>query len=52
MKTSLSNEPDGIGSALLLEVVDSLLRRIVPSMIYFARTTNNMKEKSGAGRNS
>jgi len=53
MKTNLSSELDGIGSALLPGGDgDSLLRRIVPSMVYFARTTNNVKNKRGAGRNS
>jgi len=45
MKTSLSNEPDGIDSALLLGGEDSLLRRIGPSMVYFARKTNNVKKR-------
>jgi hypothetical protein len=52
MKTGLFNEPDGIGSALLLEGGDNLLRRIVPSVAYFDRKTNNVKDECGAGRNS
>jgi len=43
MKASLSVEPDGIRSALLLGGGDSLLPRIVPIMVCFARTTNNAK---------
>jgi len=52
MKTSLSNEADGIGSELLLEFGGSILRHIFPSMLYFARTTNNVKDESVAGRYS